>query len=74
MNHYDNGSWELDLGGICGRELYILADLLKELARTGEVNGVEFDADTLKARFDSSTGDVDLYDDYGNTTLETEEE
>ena len=74
MKHYKNGSWELDLGGIYARELYILSDYLKELARTGEIGGVEFDYETLKARFNSLTGDVDIYDDYGNTTEETEEE
>ena len=74
MKHYENGSWELDLGGICARELYILADYLKELARVGEIDGVEFDNETLKARFNALTGDVDIYDDYGNTTEETEEE
>ena len=74
MKHYQDGSWELDLGGICARELYALADYLKELAETGEIGGVEFDNETLKARFNSHTGDVDIYDDYGNITEETEEE
>lgn len=74
MKHYENGSWDLDLGGICYAELRQLADLLSELAEKGSACGVEFDYETLHAVFDSTTADVDLYDAYGNTTAETEEE
>lgn len=74
MKHYENGSWELDLGGICYAELRQLADLLSELAEKGNVGGVEFDYETLHAVFDATTADVDLWDNYGNTTAETEEE
>ena len=71
MKMFNDGSWELDLGGISFREMAILAKMLTELADKGELYKQKYDLDTLKARFNSHTGEVDLYDDEGNTTEES---
>lgn len=73
MEHYPNGSWKLNLNGICARELWLLSELLAELADKGNVDGVELDLATLYARFDSHLGSVELFDEYGNTTEEMED-
>lgn len=70
----NDGSWDLDLGGICYRELYELGRFLAKLGAKGNVDGTEFDLDTLHAKFNPHTGDVDLYDLEGNATCDVDEE
>ena len=70
MEHYPNGSWKLNLNGICYRELWELSEMLAELAEKGNVGGVELDLSTLYARFDANLGTVELFDEDGNTTEE----
>lgn len=65
-----NGSWELDLGGICYKEMYELGRLLTQLGEKGNIGGEEFDLETLHAKFNANTGEVDLYDGEDNTTEE----
>ena len=73
MQHYKDGSWELDLGGICSRELNELGELLKELGEKGEIARTKFDLETLHARFDAKKPEVYLIDNDGATTQEEEE-
>lgn len=70
MQRYADGSWELDLGGVCFRELEELGELLKELGEKGEIARTKFDLETLRARFDAKKPEVYLLDDEGNTTQE----
>lgn len=56
----NNGSWSLDLGGICYRELWKLGEMLAELGDKGTYNGEEIDLDGLGAEFNASTGEVYL--------------
>lgn len=72
VKSFNNGSWELDLGGICYREMYQLGKMLMELGEKGSLYGQDFDIDTLKAVFNSSMGDVVLFDEEGHTTEEEE--
>lgn len=69
-----DGSWGIDLGGICYREMWELGRLLTELGDKGKISGKQFDLDTLRAGFNSYTGEVFLYDEDGNTTLDKEDE
>lgn len=62
MIKYDNGSWTLELGGICYRELWELGQILTELGDKGSYNGRDYDLETLTANFDASTGDVFITD------------
>ena len=62
---------ELELGY---RELGELAEMLTELADKGTLYGQEFDLDTLKVGYNCYTPEVFLFDDYGATTLEAQEE
>lgn len=74
MTHYQDGSWDLDLGGICYRELWLLGQLLVELGEKGEIDRTKFDLETLEARFDAKKPEVYLIDQEGNTTQEEEDE
>lgn len=69
IDHY--ASWEIDLGGICYREMWLLGQLLEQLGDKGNIDGKEFDLEELKAIFDATSGDVFLTDGI-NTTLEEE--
>ena len=60
--------------GLGYRELGELAEMLTELADKGKLYGQEFDLDTLKIGYDCYTPELFLFDDYGTTTLENEEE
>ena len=60
MEKYDNGSWSLDLGGICYRELWELGEMLAELGDKGQIYGEKIDLDGLGAGFNASTGEVYL--------------
>ena len=60
--------------GLGYRELGELAEMLTELADKGKLYGQEFDLDTLKIGYDCYTPELFLFDDYGATTLENEEE
>ena len=55
-----NGSWSLDLGGICYRELWELGEMLAELGEKGTYEGEKVDLEGLGAEFDANTGDVYL--------------
>lgn len=74
MKKYADGSWALDLGGICFRELWELGELLRDLGDKGEIAGIKFDLETLEARFDAKKPEVYLIDQEGNTTQEEEDE
>lgn len=69
MRKYDDGSWDINLNGICYRELWELGQLLTELGDKGSLGGVEYDLETLRARFNASTGDVYLYDADNNESI-----
>lgn len=69
-----DGSWDIDLGGLGYRELWLLGQMLEKLGDKGNINGQRFDLETLHAKFNNHTGEVDLYDEEGNTTEEDEEE
>ena len=68
MRKYDDGSWDINLNGICYRELWELGQLLTKLGDEGKLNGVEFDLETLRANFNSYTGEVYIYDADGNVS------
>lgn len=70
MKLYKDGSWTLDLGGICYRQLWELGQMLAELGDKGELAGAKFDLSTLKAEYNSHTDEVDLSDEDGATTKE----
>ncbi len=70
MDHKQDGSWELNLGGICFRELQELGELLVELGSKGRCAGQEFDLETLHASFDAKKPEVYIWDEDGNTTKE----
>lgn len=67
------GSWDLDLGGICYREMWELGRFLTQLGEKGHIGGKELDLGTLHAGFNANTGEVYLYDAEGNTTGEENE-
>lgn len=60
--------------GMGFKELGDLADMLAELAEKGTLYGEEFDLDTLKIVYKPNFGVVDLYDDYGATTAESDDD
>lgn len=64
MYQHKNGSWSLELHGICYREMAELGKMLVELGTTGEYNGEGYDLDTLNVEFDASTGELVFTDDY----------
>lgn len=70
MQQFKDGSWELNLSGICYRELWELGELLQELGDKGQIAGAKFDLGTLRARFDAKKPEVYLLDEEGNTTQE----
>lgn len=72
MQKSSNGSWIIELNGICYREMYRLGELLMELGEHGNIGGTVFDLDSLEAGFDANEGDVFLYDREGNTSWEEE--
>lgn len=73
MEKSSNGSWSVNLNGICYRELYELGKMLTELGERGNIYGTELDLETLEAGFDSRTGEVFLFDGDGNSSLEEEQ-
>lgn len=62
-----NGSWRIDLGGICYREMWELGCLLEQLGDKGNIDGVEFDLENLEAIFDSYEPEVFLTDGINST-------
>lgn len=60
--------------GMGYKELADLADMLAELAEKGTLYGEEFDLDTLKVVYKPNFGVVDLYDDFGATTAESDDD
>ena len=72
MRKYDDGSWDINLNGICYRELWELGELLAELGDKGSLDGVEYDLGTLRAGFNASNGNVYLYDADGNISINEE--
>lgn len=69
-----NGSWDIDLGGMCYREMYELGKLLMQLGDKGNIDGQEYDLDTLRAHFDSFKPDVYLYDAFGACSSDNDDE
>lgn len=60
--------------GMGYKELADLAEMLAELAEKGTLYGEEFDLDTLKVVYKPNFGVVDLYDDFGATTAESDDD
>lgn len=60
--------------GLGYRELAELAEMLTELADKGKLYGQEFDLDSLQIGWDCFRPELILFDDFGATTAESEEE
>lgn len=60
--------------GMGYREIAELAEMLKKLAEKGELDGVEFDLETLQVGFDPFKPEVFLFDDYEHYSGEVEED